>query len=211
MRQRDRPVEVGGYVLLVGVDEDQIERLAIFRGQLRKRVERTTHAQIDDVCESRSRYVRSCNVRVHGRLLQSHDPSSRSEAACEPYRTVAAECTDLEDRLGAQRHGEQLEQFPLSRRDADRRHVRRRRRSLRSVQRGIRGNQLLREVAVDRRPCFLIHRVGSVIVIPALPAGRVRVNTGQRCCKARSRGRSGPRGAVAILSHRKATHRLTMY
>ena len=76
----ERPGEVVRSVVLVGVDEDQIERLTALGGELRERVERRSDAQLDDVGEAGIGDVRARDLGVGGIGLERHERVPRARA-----------------------------------------------------------------------------------------------------------------------------------
>ena len=118
-RESERPFEVLGRALLVGVDEDQIERLGLLGRQRRQQIERLADPHLHDVVEVRARQVRARHLGVLGLELERHEASAQRQRASEPDRAVAAERPDLEDAARALRAREEMEQLALVGRDLD--------------------------------------------------------------------------------------------
>ena len=113
--EAQRPVEVNGVGRLVGVDEDQVERLRPLLMQARQAVGGPAHADLHDPRHAGPVEVAPGDGGVAGVDLQGDQPAPRGEGPRQPDRAVAPERADLEDPGGADAAGEKVEQLPLGR------------------------------------------------------------------------------------------------
>ena len=108
-----------GVALLVGVDEDEVERRrAGHRGET---VARRPDADIDPIRHPRTIEICARDAGVRLLDLQRHQLAVFGQRAREPDRRIAAERPDFEDAAGARDLREQEQHLALRRRNVDRR------------------------------------------------------------------------------------------
>src|SRR4029077_4066657 len=114
MREVDRGAEVVGGVALVGIDEDEIERLAPVGPERRETLECRAHPHLDLAIESCACEVPARHLGVALLELEADQATVVGQGAAQPDGAVPAERTDLEDPPGMDRSGEHVKKLPLS-------------------------------------------------------------------------------------------------
>ena len=121
--QLHRPLDVGDVVLLVGVDEDQVERFAAV-GQGRQRVQRGADDHLDLVRDACALEVLPRHLRVLGCEFERDDLAAGPDAASQIDGAVAGKRADLKDPAGVRHHRQQRQQLAVLRRHLDGGHPR---------------------------------------------------------------------------------------
>ena len=155
-RKFQRPIEVGGVVFLVGVDEDQVELLA-FRLQGGQQVQRGADAQVHLVRHVGGREIPARDGGVIGREFERHHLAALGQGAGEPDGGIAAQRSDFENapRPGGAR--EHVQEFALRRGNVDARQAGGAVGRQRLVQRGVVRQQFFLDVGVHRAPVRIAH------------------------------------------------------
>ena len=115
MRELDGGAEVCGRVALVGVDEDEIERLAVLGLELRETVERRADADLHPAVQSGTRDVGSRHLGVVLIELEADETPIVGQGATHPDGAVSAEGADLEDAASMDRSCQQVQELSLRR------------------------------------------------------------------------------------------------
>lgn len=111
--QFERPVEVVRVAALVGVDEDHVERLGAFGGQLRQGFGGGADADLHDPHEPGAGDVPARDLGVPRAVLQADEVPVRGQGPRHPDRAVTAERPDLQHALGALDLRQQVQELPL--------------------------------------------------------------------------------------------------
>ena len=114
MREVDSGAEVLGGVALVGIDEDEIERLAAAGPEPREALERRADPHLDLAIQSCACEVPARHRSVALLELEADQVAVVGQRAAQPDGTVPAERADLEDPAGVDRAGEHVQKLPLS-------------------------------------------------------------------------------------------------
>ena len=154
--------EVLRALILVGVDEDEVEGAAIVGDKSRKGVEGRALAEGDEISEAGAFKVHLGDLGIVGIELEREEDSVGREGTGEPDRAVAAEGANLEDGAGALQAREEEEEPALRRCNRDIGKSGLGSSGAHCFQHGVRGQELLVEIAIDRLPIFLTHAGGSV-------------------------------------------------
>ena len=166
------PGEVGRGVDLVGVDEDEVEGAAAFRGEEGEGLERGADAQVDQIGDPGAFDVGPGDLGVGGVELERGQQPFLGEAAGHGDRRVAGEGAELEDSLGADRPDQDLQQARLRRGDLHLGEARRVGVGLGGFERRVRqGEESRFDEGVDRVEGILVWAPQHAHILPEGPAG----------------------------------------
>ena len=157
-RELQRPGEIVRYVLLVGVNENEIEGSGPLGGELRQCVKRLAESQVDHLGQTGTIEIGACHLGVARFRLKRHDAATLRQSACQPDGAVAAKRADLQNSAGIDRPGEQHQQFALIGRHRDLRQARIGARFQRRIKHLVGGHEHLAHILVDGGPSLLGHR-----------------------------------------------------
>src|SRR5688572_13365572 len=113
-KQAESPLEVGRQRLLVRIEEDRVEVLAVERG---KDIECTADAQLDAALEAGARKVGARELCVALIDLDRDEATAGGKPARHPDRRVATQRADLQHALGTHSCEQNLEQAAGDRAD----------------------------------------------------------------------------------------------